>query len=57
MLLEAAAASGNPEGLEKLGNMYLRGEYVVADPEKALGYLARAIKGGRVGARSMATPC
>jgi TPR repeat protein len=41
-LLEASAASGNPYALEKLGEMYLKGEDVAADPEKARGYLERA---------------
>jgi TPR repeat protein len=46
-LLEAAAASDNPYALEKLGEMYLKGEEVAADPEKARSYLERAIMAGR----------
>jgi hypothetical protein len=45
-LLEGAAASNDPTALEKLGEMYLKGEEVAADAEKAREYLERAILAG-----------
>jgi TPR repeat protein len=41
-LLEASAKSENAQALDRLGEMYLRGEEVAADAEKAREYLKRA---------------
>jgi TPR repeat protein len=50
-LLHAAAESGNHYALERLGQVYLNGEGIVADPETGRAYLEQAIEAGNVGAQ------
>src|SRR4029079_11500688 len=44
--LEASAGKDNPYALEKLGEIYLKGDGIPADVEKARAYLERAAEKG-----------
>jgi TPR repeat protein len=50
-LLETSANRGNPYALEKLGELYLRGEGVPADAAKAQTYFERAVEKGNPAAQ------
>ncbi len=50
-LLQSAAEKGDPYAMEELGQIYLTGEGVKADPAKGQEYLERSIAAGRVGAQ------
>jgi TPR repeat protein len=50
-LLESSAKSGNPYALKTLGEIYLTGHGVPANPAKAQRYLERAAEKGNIGAQ------
>jgi TPR repeat protein len=49
-LLKMAAEAGHPYALKTLGQIYLNGDGIPADSQKARNYLERAIKAGSPGA-------